>query len=628
MKRWMTALAAVIAAAAATAGSALAADPVQATTQSSSTGQAAIAASSATQIAPSNSNTSVRVLSPGNDGSVSQSNSATSSANAGNLASTTQAASQTASGCGCMPHLTSGRIDDVLAGAMQAAAASPAPTAAQSNDASSAGTSANAAPTTQTSQQSGSGGGGVQSTTQGSDTTQIAGAASSAEQVAPSNSNISVRVLSPGDDGSVSQSNDATSHANAGNVASTTQGSSQSGSGSGVQSTTQDASTTQLAGALSSAKQDHPENSNISVRVLSPGNGGSVSQENNATSTASALNAAPTTQAATQTGAGGSCGCHDGGSGVQAIGQSSSTLQAALAASSATQIAPSNVSNPIRIASTGNDGSLTQSNDASSHAVAANLAPVVQGASQTQSGTSCGCSSGPAVQAIGQSSEIGQLAVGLSSATQVGATNDSQPVRIWSNGNGGSVSQSNTASSGAAALNAALPVQAATQTQSGSGVQALGQHSVVEQAAIAASSALQLPGHSECGCGSGFGNSAGPVRVWSSGDDGSLTQSNAAHSAALAANLAAPTQAGQQTQSGGCGCSGLGIQALGQESAVEQLAKALSSAAQVGATNQSSPARVWSTGGGGSVDQANDATSHALAPNVAKILQAGQQVMV
>jgi hypothetical protein len=624
----MTALAAVIAAVAATAGSALAADPVQATTQSSSTGQAAIAGSSATQIAPSNSNISVRVLSPGNDGAVSQSNSATSSANAANTASTTQAASQTAGGCGCMPHLTSGRIDDVLGGAMQAAAAAPAPAAGQSNDASSAGTSANAAPTTQTSQQNGSGGGGVQSTTQGSDTTQIAGAASSAEQVAPSNSNISVRVLSPGNDGSVSQSNNATSHANAANAATTAQGSSQTGSGSGVQSTTQDASTTQLAGSLSSAKQVHPENSNLSVRVLSPGNGGSVSQKNDATSTATAANLAPTTQAASQTGAGGSCGCHDGGAGVQAIGQSSSTLQASLAASSATQIAPSNASNPIRIGSWGNDGSLTQSNDATSTATAANAAPVMQGASQTQSGKSCGCSAGPAVQAIGQSSEIGQLAVGLSSAEQVGAKNDSQPVRIWSGGNGGSVSQSNSATSSAGAANVATPVQAGVQTQSGSGVQALAQHSVIDQAAIAASSALQLPGHSECGCGSGFGNSSGPVRIGSHGDDGALTQSNSAKSTATAANAAAPTQIGSQVQSHGCGCSGLGIQALGQESAVGQLAKSLSSAAQVGASNDNSPARIWSRGNGGSVRQSNDATSAATAPNIARILQAGQQVMV
>ena len=126
----------------------------------------------------------------------------------------------------------------------------------------------------------------VESSTQSSSTDQAALAQSSATQVDPTNQNISVRVLSPGNDGAVSQSNEASSTANATNSAPTTQGSSQTGSGSGVQSTTQNADTSQHSVALSSATQVHPENSNLSVRVLSPGNGGSVSQENEASSTA------------------------------------------------------------------------------------------------------------------------------------------------------------------------------------------------------------------------------------------------------------------------------------------------------------------------------------------------------
>ena len=84
MKRWIIALVAVVAVFAAVAGSAFAADPVQSADQSASTGQASLAASSATQIEPSNQNISVRVLSPGDGGSVSQSNSAASSAYAPN----------------------------------------------------------------------------------------------------------------------------------------------------------------------------------------------------------------------------------------------------------------------------------------------------------------------------------------------------------------------------------------------------------------------------------------------------------------------------------------------------------------------------------------------------------------
>ena len=125
-RRWITTLAATFAAVAASAGTAIAGTPVpvQSATQSSTTDQAALAASSATQVDPTNQNISVRVLSPGNDGAVSQSNEAESSATAANTGTTTQNATQAQSpGCGCAATtgLTSGKLDDVLAGAMQAA---------------------------------------------------------------------------------------------------------------------------------------------------------------------------------------------------------------------------------------------------------------------------------------------------------------------------------------------------------------------------------------------------------------------------------------------------------------------------------------------------------------------------
>ena len=186
------------------------------------------------------------------------------------------------------------------------------------------------------------------------------------------------------------------------------------------------------------------------------------------------------------------------------------------------------------------------------------------------------------MQAIGQSSEIGQLAAGLSSASQVGASNESGPIRIASSGSDGSVSQENEAESSASAHNNAPVTQSGTQTQAGSGVQALAQDSSIWQAALAASSASQLPGRSECGCGgASFGNSADPVRIASDGNDGRLSQENEASSSADASNLAAPTQTGTQTQSSGCKChDGLGVQALGQWSGVHQIAAALSSATQ------------------------------------------------
>ena len=610
-RRWITTLAATFAAFAASAGTAIAGTPVpvQSATQSSTTDQAALAASSATQVDPTNQNISVRVLSPGNDGAVSQSNEAESSATAANTGTTTQNATQAQSpGCGCAATtgLASGKLDDVLSGAMQAAGtdaaapatAAPAPStgsSTQSNEASSSGTAANTAPTTQAASQSGAGTGGVQSSQQDATTDQTAQAASSATQIAPSNSNISVRVLSPGNDGAVSQSNEASSTADATNSAPTTQSSSQTGTGSGVQSSTQNADTSQKSVALSSATQVHPENSNVSVRVLSPGNGGSVSQSNEAESSANAQNSAPVTQTANQTELGTTCGCNSTSPAVQAIGQSSSVWQDAAAASSATQLGASNVSDPVRIASGGNDGALTQENEAESSASAKNTAPVTQWGSQQQAASPCGCTTGAAVQALGQSSWIGQQAGALSSAWQIGASNESGPIRIASYGNGGPVSQSNEAESSASASNTALPYQVGSQVQGGSGVQALGQHSSIWQGALAASAAYQLPGRSTCGCGSSFGNSAGPIRIGSAGNDGALTQENEVSSSANASNWAAPTQIGTQTQFlPPCGCSGLRVQALGQESLIHQIAAALSSATQIGASNTSDPVRIWS----------------------------------
>ena len=75
--------------------------PIQAAGQSASNDQTAVGASSATQVQPSNDNTSVRVLSPGNDGSVNQTNSAQSTASATNANTATQNSTQALSGVGC-----------------------------------------------------------------------------------------------------------------------------------------------------------------------------------------------------------------------------------------------------------------------------------------------------------------------------------------------------------------------------------------------------------------------------------------------------------------------------------------------------------------------------------------------
>ena len=141
------------------------------------------------------------------------------------------------------------------------------------------------------------------------------------------------------------------------------------------------------------------------------------------------------------------------------------------------------------------------------------------------------------------------------------------------------------------------------------------------QAAFSASGTIQDFGKRECGCHSS-GNSNDPVRVWSPGTDGSVSQSNTADSTATARNSNSAYQDGEQSQSGG---ASIGIQALAQEAESWQLAGALSGTLQAGPTNDNGPTRVGSPGGGGSVDQRNDAKSTASADNSNRTRQDGSQ---
>ena len=547
--------------------------PIQVSGQSATTSQQAAAGSSATQVNPSNTNIAIRVLSPGNDGNVAQSNNASSSAAAGNAAGTTQSSNQNAGGAG-----------------------------------------------------------GVQTSQQSAGTDQLAVALSAASQYDASNLNVPIRVLSPGNDGSVTQSNSTGSQAVAGNAAGTGQSSSQtqagqgcgcSGTSGGIQTADQSASTDQAALAASDAKQVDPSNTNVSVRVLSPGDGGSVTQSNSVGSSAAAGNIAGTGQTSTQSQAGASCGC-SGTPGVQQASQSAHTDQEAAGLSAAKQIDPSNASSPVRVSSPGNDGSVSQSNNTGSTALAGNAALTGQQATQTDA-------SGHGIQIGQQDASTEQAALAASAALQAGASNDASPVRVLSPGNGGNVSQSNTVASGAAAGNLAATAQNGTQSNAGStcgcsglGIQVLGQKAETEQSSAAFSAAAQLfGGRSECGCGGSSGNDASPVRVSSPGNDGNVTQSNNAISAALSGNAALTRQDGSQTESGG----GLQIQALGQEAGTAQDAGAASLVAQLDPSNDASPTNVQSPGNGGSVAQQNTAASLAGAGNEALTGQAARQTI-
>jgi hypothetical protein len=267
---------------------------------------------------------------------------------------------------------------------------------------------------------------------------------------------------------------------------------------------------------------------------------------------------------------------------------------------------------------------VSQSNDVSSSASASNHNSTDQDIDQDQSShPSCGCqAAGSGIQFADQSSWNRQDAGALSLATQTGARNDNSPVRVLSEGNDGRVSQSNSVDSDASARNSNYTDQDADQDQrsssdprgcgcNGLGIQVLGQQSRSEQGAFAASAAVQDFGRTECGCHAA-GNSNSPVRVWSPGSDGSVSQTNSATSSATAANSNSTDQDARQHQSGG---SGIGIQALGQLSTNGQHAIALSGAFQRNPSNTNSPTRVYSHGGGGSVYQSNTADSTAKAKN-------------
>jgi hypothetical protein len=601
--------------------------PIQVSGQSAGTSQQSAAGSSATQTQPSNTNISIRVLSPGNDGDVTQVNGVGSSANAGNQSGTTQSSAQNASGAGA-----------------------------------------------------------VQSAQQAAQTAQQAAALSAAQQTDPNNTNVGIRVLSDGNDGSVGQANFVGSSAQAGNGATTGQNATQSqsgapcgctGGGQPIQTADQSAGTEQGAIAASAAKQDDPSNTNVSIRVLSPGDGGDVKQANIAGSKSSAGNMATTTQGATQTAATTPCGCSappppppcgcsttmaqqpdagfsgadhsapgdgsdgsDGtaqlngagsastagngagttqqgtqgaGSGIQIAKQDAATHQGALAASFADQDGASNSASPVRVKSEGDDGSVKQANVVGSSANAGNTATTNQTGTQTGGGPGCGCG-GSAIQILGQKADTTQLSAAFSAAVQhfgderspcgcggSASGNSASPVRVYSPGDGGDVAQLNAVGSHASAGNTAGTTQTGTQSASGGGlqIQALGQEAGTLQAALAASFAGQA----------GASNDASPTRVYSDGSDGSVKQANLAGSSASAGNTASTTQGGTQTIGGTpwspCGCGGLPIQVAGQQAWTGQLAKAFSAALQLWPANESAPKRVGSSGDGGSSWQAN-----------------------
>ena len=616
----------------------------QGTGQLAQSAQDAVGAAGTAQREPTNDNDAVRVLSPGDGGTVSQSNEASSNAAAGNVNATEQSADQTQAGGAGLQAIGQSASSDQDAFALGLTVQKGASNendpvrvlspgndgpVSQSNEASSDATAGNANLTGQMAEQDQAGGAccggsGTQVIGQSADNDQDAAAIAATVQEKPSNENISVRVLSPGDDGPVTQSNEASSTANAGNLNVTKQtaeqdqaGDSCKCGGAGTQLIGQSADNDQDAAALAATKQEKPSNTNISVRVLSPGNYGPVTQSNEASSTANAGNLNVAKQTAEQDQAGDSCKC--GGAGTQVIGQSADNDQDAKAGALTVQEGASNENISVRVLSPGNGGPVSQSNKASSNANAGNLNVTEQSADQSQAGDSCKCG-GAGTQLIGQSADSEQKAAALAVTIQEKPSNSNVPVRVLSPGNDGPVSQSIEAKSNASAENLNLTKQTAAQEQAGgSGLQVIGQSATNAQGALALGLTIQHEASNE----------NAPIRVLSPGNGGPVSQSNVASSDATAANINWTEQKADQSQGGpqSTHCCGTGIQAIGQLSQNRQGAVALAATVQLGSRqpckckddpdfgNSNEPKRVLSPGNDGPVRQSNVASSDAVALN-------------
>ena len=308
------------------------------------------------------------------------------------------------------------------------------------------------------------------------------------------------------------------------------------------------------------------------------------------------------------------------------------------------QKSPSNQAINVRVLSPGSNGDVTQSNEASAGALAANGNKTDQDIDQTQGGKgsydmgsrdSCKCSGSgsESTQIAGQDASNKQKADADATAVQLHPTNESTSVRVLSKGDNGDVSQSNSTTAVAAGLNGNKTHQDIDQTQgqpmdhnmadgrypSGKGsdsTQIAGQESKNAQWADADAVAVQK----------GASNENTPVRVGSKGDDGDVSQSNSTTAIAAGLNFNKTHQDIDQTQGGTGGYGSLGLQVAGQRNSSSQGAKAGALAAQLDASNENDPVRVASKGGHGSVHQSNSVGVLAAALNLNGTLQSIGQV--
>ena len=565
--------------------------------QSATNDQTANSTATSTQDHPSNTNISVRIMSPGDDGSVTQTNDSSAKSAAGNKNSTTQSAGQS--------------------------------------------------------------GGGVQTAKQDAANKQSANSSASSTQDHPSNVNIPVRIYSDGDNGSVKQVNDSSAKSAAGNKNETNQNAEQ-GSGSGsaplrstcgggcgdhgapsVQDAEQSSSSDQSAHSSATSEQDHPSNVNIPVRIGSSGDDGRVTQINSSSAVSAAGNKNTTDQSVEQ-----SAGGSGSGSAVQYADQKAGNTQDATSSATSHQSGASNANYPVRIGSPGGGGSVTQVNGSFAESAAGNKNDTNQTATQDAGGSvvkqpllsdgcsdkcgppsdgcrdKCGGGSGPVVQDAKQKAYNDQTADSSAESTQCCAQNTNAPVRIKSYGDDGDVKQANLSGAISAAGNKNETTQNATQNagsapadmvgickdgcghgDGGPVVQQADQYASNDQSAHSTADSTQT----------GASNSNAPVRIGSPGGGGSVTQINGSLAASAAGNENSTDQSADQSAGGSGG--GVTVQALGQKAINGQEADSHATSEQDGASNDNSPVRIKSAGDDGDVTQANLSGAFSVAGN-------------
>ena len=464
----------------------------------------------------------------------------------------------------------------------------------------------------------------VQGAGQSAGSQQTAGSSATSTQSSPSNTNVSVRIGSPGDGGVVAQTNGSSATSVAGNANSTNQQAAQQGGAPGVAVANQSATNDQTANSTATSTQDHPSNTNISVRIMSPGDDGSVTQTNDSSAKSAAGNKNSTTQSATQS-----------GGGVQTAKQDADNKQSADSSASSTQDHPSNVNIPVRIFSDGDNVSVKQVNDSSAKSAAGNKNETNQNAEQgsgsgsaplrSTCGGGCGDHGAPSVQDAEQSSSSDQSAHSSATSEQDHPSNVNIPVRIGSSGDDGRVTQINSSSAVSAAGNKNTTDQTVDQSaggsSGGSAVQYADQKAGNTQDATSDATSHQI----------GASNANYPVRIGSPGGGGSVTQVNGSFAESAAGNKNDTNQTATQDAGGsvvkqpllsdGCsdkcgppsdGCrdkcgggSGPVVQDAKQKAYNDQTADSSAESTQCCAQNTNAPVRIKSYGDDGDVKQAN-----------------------